>query len=83
VRAPKTVRGAEALGRVRLSTSFFMRDFLYSEIANIHGVPNLPDDPELAIRAGRGLCGELLEPLQAMFGRIAIRSAYRSPPLNA
>jgi hypothetical protein len=78
MRAPKTVRSAEALGRVRLSRSFFMRDFLYSEIANVHRITNLPDDPDLAIAAGRRLCEDLLEPLQATFGRIAIRSAYRS-----
>ncbi len=83
MRAPKTVRSAENLGRVRLSPSFFMRDFLYSEIANVHGIANLPDDPDLAIAAGRRLCEELLEPLQATFGRIAIRSAFRSVTLNA
>ena len=82
-RAPKTVRSAENLGRVRLSRSFFMRDFLYSEIANVHRITNLPDDPQLAIAAGKRLCEELLEPLQATFGRIAIRSAYRSSVLNA
>jgi hypothetical protein len=82
LRAPKSVRTAEALGRVRLSPSFFMRDFLYSEIGNIHRITNLPDDPDLAIVAGRRLCEELLEPLQATFGRIAVRSAYRSPAVN-
>ncbi|HEX2151512.1 MAG TPA: hypothetical protein VHG31_05890 [Stellaceae bacterium] len=80
---PKSVRGAEELGRVRLSASFFMRDFLHSEIGNVHGIPNLPDDPDLAIAAGRLLCEELLEPLQTTFGRLAIRSAYRSPAVNA
>ncbi|WP_213947451.1 hypothetical protein [Luteibacter sp. dw_328] len=60
-----------------------MRDFLYSEIAAIEGMVNLPDDPELAIEAGKGLCQNLLEPLQATFGRLAIRSAYRSPEVNA
>lgn len=83
MRAPRSVRGAEAFGRVRLSQSFFMRDFLHSEIADVHGLGNLPDDPDLAIAAGRGLCENLLEPLQATFGRIAIRSAYRSCALNA
>jgi hypothetical protein len=83
MRKPKTVRSAEDFGRVRLSHSFFMRDFLYSEIANIHHMTNLPEDPELAISAGRALCEHLLEPLQATFGRIAIRSAYRSPEVNA
>jgi hypothetical protein len=83
MRAPRSVRGAEQLGRIRLSESFFMRDFLYSEIANLHGFTNLPTDVDLAIAAGRGLCQQLLEPLQATFGRLAIRSAYRSPEVNA
>jgi hypothetical protein len=83
MKAPKTVRAAEAFSRARLSHSFFMRDFLYSEIAAIEGMANLPHDPELAIEAGKGLCQNLLEPLQATFGRLAIRSAYRSPEVNA
>jgi hypothetical protein len=60
-----------------------MREFLYSEIANIHGLTNLPSDPDLAIAAGRALCENLLEPMQATFGRIAVRSGYRSPEVNA
>jgi hypothetical protein len=36
------VRAAEKFGRIRLSRTFFMRDFLYSEIANIHAMRNLP-----------------------------------------
>ena len=83
MRKPKSVKGAEKLGRVRLSATFFMREFLYSEIANLQRMTNLPDDPGLAIEAGRGLCANLLEPLQATFGRLAIRSAYRSPEINA
>ena len=83
MRKPTSVRSAETLGRVRLSRTFFMRDFLYSEIANVHGFSNLPDEPDLAIEAGRRLCEELLEPLQATFGRLAIRSGYRSPQVNA
>ena len=82
-RKPTTVRGLEALGRVRLSPSFFFRDFLFSEIAALGGFSNIPDDPSLAIEAGRGLCEHLLEPLQAEFGRISIRSAYRSREVNA
>jgi len=77
-----SVRTAEEFSRTRLSHSFFMRDFLYSEIAAIEGMANLPDDPALAIAAGRGLCEYLLEPLQATFGRLAIRSSYRSPEVN-
>jgi hypothetical protein len=82
MRKPATVRGAEAFGRIRLSTNFFMREFLYSEIANIHHMTNLPDDPDLAVAAGRALCEHLLEPLHATFGHINIRSAYRSPEIN-
>jgi hypothetical protein len=80
---PKTVAALEELGRVRLSRSFYMRDFFYSEISSIHGIPNVPEDPEQAIITGRHLCEELLEPLQATFGRVAIYSGYRSPTLNA
>jgi len=65
-----------------LSDSFFMRDFLYSEIAAMNGFENLPDDPALAIATGTRLCEELLEPLQHKFGRVSIRSAYRSPEVN-
>jgi hypothetical protein len=82
MRKPGSVRGLEDLGRVRLSKSFYLRDFLYSEIAAIHCIPNVPDDPDLAVAAGTKLCEELLEPLADRFGRIAIRSAYRSAALN-
>lgn len=82
MKKPETVTALEELGRVRLSPSFYMREFLYSEIAAVHGMRNIPDNPELAIRVGTVLCGELLEPLQQQFGRIAIRSAYRSCAVN-
>ena len=82
MRKPKSVSGLENLGRVRLSESFFLRDFLYSETAQIYGMPNIPDDPDLAIEVGKHLCEELLEPLQRQFGRIAIRSSYRSCEVN-
>lgn len=76
-------RQLEVLGRVQLSKNFYMRDFLYSEIAYAEGIPNLPEDPDLAIEAGKQLCERVLEPLQAGVGRLAIRSAYRSPTVNA
>lgn len=80
---PTTVKALEDLGRVRLSRHFFMRDFLYSEISQVEGIPNIPDFPDRAIEAGRQLCEQLLEPLQDRFGRIVIRSAYRAPAVNA
>jgi len=46
------------------------------------GTSPIPEDPDLAIEVGKELCTQLLEPLQATFGRIAIRSAYRSPSVN-
>ncbi|WP_415810417.1 hypothetical protein [Litorimonas haliclonae] len=79
---PNAFRALEALGRVRLSESFFMRDMLYSEISNYYGIPNIPENPELAIQAGKNLCQLVLEPLQERLGRISIRSAYRSPEVN-
>ncbi len=72
----------EEFGRTKLSKSFFMREFLYSEISQIEKIPNLPDDPELAIKAGKKLCEEVLEPIQDQLGRISIRSAYRSCKVN-
>lgn len=82
MRKPQSMKGLEELGRVRLSPNFFMRDFLYSEIASFYGIPNIPDAPDLAIAAGKRLCEACLEPLLERFGRISIRSAYRSPTVN-
>ncbi|WP_295007088.1 hypothetical protein [uncultured Dechloromonas sp.] len=82
MKTTKSMSALEELGRVRLSKTFFFRDFLYSEISNFYGMPNIPEDIDLAIEAGSKLCQELLEPLQDTFGRIAIRSAYRSPTIN-
>lgn len=82
MRTPQSMKGLEELGRIRLSENFFFRDFLFSEIAAVHGIPNVPDDPDLAIETGRHLCEELLEPLQATFGRLHLRSGYRAAKVN-
>lgn len=82
MRRPASMWSLETLGRVRLSRHFYMRDFLYSEIGNFHQVQNLPRDPDLAIEHGKRLCQDLLDPLEETFGRIAVRSGYRSPELN-
>ena len=79
MKKPGSMKGLEDLGRVRLSENFYFRDFLLSEIANFYGLPNIPENPDLAIANGRKLCEELLEPLQAAFGRLGIRSGYRAP----
>src|SRR5690349_12156685 len=82
MKKPGSMKGLEDLGRVRLSRNFFFRDFLHSEIADFYRIPNIPDDPDLAIEAGRRLCEELLEPLEATFGRLVIRSGYRNRAVN-
>ncbi|MGO4440041.1 hypothetical protein [Rhizobium sp. RAF56] len=82
MKKPASMKGLEELGRIRLSKNFFLRDFLHSEIADFYRISNIPDDPDLAAEAGRALCENLLEPLQATFGRLHIRSGYRSPEVN-
>ncbi len=82
MRKPASMWSLETLGRVRLSKHFYMRDFLHSEIGSFYGIPNIPENPDLAIENGRKLCEHLLDPLQETFGRVAIRSGYRSPDLN-
>ena len=82
--SPKAaVRLAEDIGRTRLSKTFFLRDFLHSEIAAATGIPNIPADVDAAVWTGRRLCEDLLEPLQDMFGPIRIRSGYRSEAVNS
>lgn len=76
-------RELDEIGRIQLSRSFYMRDFLFSEIGAAYAIPNIPDDLDLAVYAGRILCERILEPLQATFGRIHIRSGYRSSSLNS
>lgn len=82
---PQTYSGLDRLGCVRLSKNFHMREFLYSEIAVQYGLRNVPDQAGVAraIEAGSQLCELLLEPLQAQFGRVHVRSGYRSRAVNA
>ena len=79
---PASVGTLEKLGREQLSRHFFMRNFLYSEIGAFEGIRNIPEDPVLAIQAGRALAQNLLEPLVETFGPIEVRSAYRAPEVN-
>jgi len=82
VKKPESVNALTMLGCVRLSEHFFMREMLYSEVANLHGMPNISDFPDLAIEAGSNLCQKVLEPSYAAFGGVTVRSAYRSPSGN-
>lgn len=82
MRQPRSMWSLENFGRQRLSKHFYMRDFLYSEINGFHGVQNVPTQPDLVLENGRQFCTQLLDPLEETFGRIALRSGYRSPELN-
>jgi hypothetical protein len=72
----------DELARIRLSKHFFLRDFLFSETAAANGINNIPDDLALAVEAGSQLCQNVLEPIQQAWGRIHIRSAFRSCEVN-
>lgn len=72
----------EELGRVRLSENFYMREFLHSEIAQIHGLVNAPNNPDLAITTGKELCQNILEPIKRAWGKVHVRSGYRSEAVN-
>lgn len=72
----------ESLGRIRLSPNFYLREFLHSEIAQVNGFINAPQDPALAIQAGTALCEQVLEPIRAAWGKVHIRSGYRSAEVN-
>ena len=82
---PQSYSGLDRLGRIALSESFHMREFLYSEIAVQYQLKNVPEKNrvETAVEAGSKLCQMLLEPLQRQFGRIHVRSGYRSLEVNA
>lgn len=82
MRRPASMWSLETLGRVRLSKYFYMREFLYSEIANFHQIQNIPDHPDLALQRGRNFCQALLDPLEETFGRVAVRSGFRSAQVN-
>lgn len=60
-----------------------MREFLHSEISQITNTPNIPHHPDIALHNGKILCQKILEPIQDHFGRIFVRSGYRSPEINA
>lgn len=60
----------------RLSKNFILRDLLYSTEAALMGLPNLPEDTDMVIRAGKALCEKVLEPVTEHFGRPAITFGY-------
>lgn len=77
-----TYQFLEDIGRIQLSENFFLREFLYSEVAISHGIINKPENLDTAVEAGESLCQKVLEPIQDAFGRIHIRSGFRSSAVN-
>ena len=60
-----TVERLDRFGRTRLSQHSYMRDFLFSDIAAVHGLINAPDDPDLAVAAGAwrpSMAGDIRQP---------------------
>jgi hypothetical protein len=74
--------GLDKLGRIPLSRNFHMREFLYSEIAVHYNLRNVPEDIDRAVKSGSELCRLLLDPLHDAFGRVHVRSGYRSRTVN-
>ena len=72
----------DKIGRIRLSENFYLRQFLYSEIAIAYGILNIPDDTDLAVENGTVLCETILEPIVSAVGPIVIRSGFRSAAVN-
>lgn len=70
-------RQYDALALTRLSKHFILRDFLFSTESAVLGLSNLPEDTEMVIRAGQALCEQVLEPIQAQFGRFSITFGYQ------
>ncbi len=64
-----SLKTLENLGRIRLSPNFFMRDFLYSEIAQLEGIANVPVDADLAVKAGRGFAFRCWNPFNQRWAR--------------
>ena len=52
---PRTISSYNALEKLgrRLSENFFMREFIYSSIGDWYGLPNYPEDPQLAVEADK------------------------------
>lgn len=74
----KALAEYDALTRTRLSENFILRDFMYSTQAEVLRLPNLPEDPDMVIKAGKVLCEKVCEPVLARWGRFAITFGYQS-----
>ena len=71
------IRQYDKWSKTRLSKNFILRDFLFSAECAVMGLGNLPEDPAMAVRAGRALCDKVLEPVLAHFGKFAITFGYQ------
>ncbi len=64
----------------QLSEHFQLWEFITSQTATRHGIPNTP--PEVVINRLRTLCQQILEPARQAVGPLRISSGYRCPALN-
>lgn len=65
---------------MQLTQHFSLAEMTRSSAALRRGIDNTPPPPVLA--ALTALCVEVLEPLRAGLGQVAITSGYRSPAVN-
>lgn len=68
---------------MKLSSNFWLREFLRSDVATRKGIDNTPNAQQVENLAR--LCNDLLEPVRATLGHrtIFVSSGFRCPELNA
>lgn len=74
-------RGSGVTADVRISRFFMLSEFVRSDVAARHGIPNEPDDVQAA--SLRHLAVEVLDPLRELLGPMRITSGLRRPAVNS
>jgi hypothetical protein len=64
---------------IRVGEYYLLSDFLFNNLAIIHGVPNMPESFDGDEVAGiKGLCEAILDPVAKQFGKPSITHAFQS-----
>ncbi len=67
---------------VRVGENYLLSDFLFSNAAIKHGIPNMPEEFDGDEVAGiQGLCQAILDPVARQFGKPSITNAFQSVEL--
>lgn len=66
---------------MKLSDNFTLSEFIFSEMADLHGIDNSPQSPVL-IEAMGTLAKCILQPIRDRYGVITLMSGYRCKKLN-